>query len=442
MAARKGLFIIFLIAILGGSFFLKPYLFKTPEEPLLEDRIPEGDIMGRFKLHEIAKNANAMLFYNNFPLRDMLAPDFLLAQSKSYGIDIQKEAYFFSNENGEWGALFNITDSSKLHPGVIRLKKNFDIKDTLLADQKAYIYADQNIYLTYGEKWLFLYKGKQFSKRMYHVVYSKKGDINPRWSQFLGKKVFENESLVFSVNPAKAKKYKLETALFSQVSDSSITHLKTYFRSIDSLHITAKDSGVVFLNKSNTDRLVNVHLDISKIRGNRSHPLYIWMASMGKRVGFPLDAFLNTWEGDMSFQQGGTVTVKESFVESVMDDDFNVSEVRSFKENIVPGFAFVMSTNQLQQDLLAKLFGKGILRKDGNRFYILTSPPLGINTTKENLYFFATEHTPKTHISKGNNGFWNYKGQRIEFQLDSLKAKEVYGSIFIPTPLFFQNKFF
>ncbi len=439
MLARKSLFIIFLIALLGGFFYLRPYLYGVEEEPLLEDRIPEGDIMGKVLFHNLAKETSDFLFYNNFPLRDMLSPDFLLSQAKSYGLDIQKPSFFFANETGEWGALIRVSDSSKLYPGVIRLKKNFNIEDTLVADQKAYKYLDQNMYLTYGSKWIFIYKGKQFPKRMYHVVYSKKGDINPKWKAFLNENQFKDDNLVVSVNPARAKKYKLETALFAHNSDSTNIHVKSYFRSLDSLHITKKDSGLAFFNKTGTDKLLNFHLDITKVRNNRNHPLYIWLSEIGKRVSFPVDAFLNTWEGDMSFHQGGTVVVKESFVETVMDEDFNVSEVRSFKENLVPGFAFMMSTNEKQQDFLAKLFGKGILRKEGKKFYILTSPPLGINTSKTHLYFFSTEHTPKTKYSTGNNAIWNFKGESISFKLDSLAPKEVFGTIQLPAVFLFKR---
>lgn len=443
MLARKGLFIIFLIGLLGGFFYVRPYFYGVEEEPLLEDRIPEGDIMGKILLHNLAKETNDLLFFNNFPMRDMLSPDFLLSQAKSYGLDIQKPSYFFANETGEWGALIRISDSSKLYPGIIRLKKNFEIQDTLVADQKAYIYPQQNMYLTYGSKWIFIYKGAQFPKRMYHVVYSKKGDINKKWKAFLNEKTFKDENLIVGVNPARAKKYKLETALFAHNADSSKIHIKSYFRSLDSLHITKKDSGLAFANKMGTDKLLNIHLDISKIRNNRNHPLYIWLSEMGKRICFPLDAFLNTWEGDMSFHQGGKVIVKESFVETVMDEDFNVSEVRTFKDNLVPGFAFMMSTNEKQQDFLAKLFGKGILRKEAKKFFLLTSPPLGINTSKTHLYFFSTEHTPKTNYNKGNNGVWNIKGQSVSFDLDSLAAKEVFGTVHIPAIfLFKQAKFF
>ena len=117
------------------------------------------------------------MFYNKIPLRDYLSYEFILAQSKIYGIHSQKPIYFFVNENGEWGSVASVRDSSKILNGIVRLKKELAINDTLVGGQKVYCLNKEKIYFTYGKTWLFFYHGNQLPKRMYHVMYSKRGFI-------------------------------------------------------------------------------------------------------------------------------------------------------------------------------------------------------------------------------------------------------------------------
>ena len=124
--------------------------------------------------------------------------------------------------------------------------------------------------------------------------------------------------------------------------------------------------------------------------------------------------------------------VNETFVETVLDDNFNLSEVENTRQVEVPGFAFLMSWNENQKELLSQLFAKGILRKVDKRYYLLTSPPLKLMTSKDHLFLHSTEHLPKSKISNENVGQWSSDGTNYGFSIDSLNRHEFFGTIQIP----------
>src|SRR5690606_24485073 len=110
----------------------------------------------------------------------------------------------------------------------------------VVAGQKAYKYISEDIYLTYGNKWIFIYHGNNFPKRMYHVLYSKKGDVSKDWKAFSEELIFKEERLVVYARTKNLKKYGVEKAFFSHDSDTLGIHFKSYLKFKDSLHITQK----------------------------------------------------------------------------------------------------------------------------------------------------------------------------------------------------------
>ena len=126
---RKVTFILFLLSLLIAFFYFRPLLTSTKPQPSLMDRMPDGDFIGKLNVLSMAKESNAMVYFNKIPFRDLITPEFLLAQGKSYGLDFQRPSYFFTNMNGEWGALIHVTDSSKIYSGIVRLKKKIDLQE-------------------------------------------------------------------------------------------------------------------------------------------------------------------------------------------------------------------------------------------------------------------------------------------------------------------------
>jgi len=149
---RKVTFILFLLSLLIAFFYFRPLLTSTKPQPSLMDRMPDGDFIGKLNVLSIAKESNAMLYFNKIPFRDLITPEFLLAQGKSYGLDFQRPSYFFTNMNGEWGTLIHVADSSKIYSGIVRLKKKIDLQDTIVGQQKVFSFKKKSSYITYGKK--------------------------------------------------------------------------------------------------------------------------------------------------------------------------------------------------------------------------------------------------------------------------------------------------
>lgn len=441
---RKVTFIIFLLSLLIAFFYFRPLLFKPKEIPSLLDRMPEGQFLGRLKLLDFAEETSSLLYYNKIPFRDLCSPEFLLAQAKSFGLDIQTDIYFFANDSGEWGTLAKVSDSSKIISGIARLRQNSVIKDTLVGTQHVFALDKKKMYLTYGADWVFLYRGDNLPRRMYHVMYSKKNDISKNWKRFEEEKEFKKEKTVVYIKHPKVNEKGIDAILIAHDSDSNSVQLKTYIRSKNNLKISPKKEGLSFMSSSQRDNTVHLHLNINQLRTSPEDPYYQLMEKLGSRISFPVNSFLNAWEGDLSYHQGGFINVKEKVITSQMDEDFNVTEKVTLQDKKVPAFALLLSINKNIQTLLYQLFSKGILRKESdNQLRFLFSPPLKIQQTKNFIYFYSSDVVPPTTLSSFNGGIIKYQGNRFGFQIDSLNAKETFGSVRIPVNYFiYRSKFF
>lgn len=441
--ARKGLIIVVLIGILGAFFYFRIYFNNREQEPSIIDRLPTADFIGKADVLEIAREISPFLFYNKIPFRDFMSYEFLLAQGKNYGIDLQSPAYFFANENGEWGALVSVNDSSKIVGGLQRLRRDVVLQDTLVGDQRVIKVPAEKVYMTYGKNWLFLYHGLQLTKRLNHVRYSRRGEQHAIWTTFLKSKPFAKESLAIYSNWKKTKNFGLETLIFSQDCDSINMRLKVYAKSKTPLKVKLKEQGIGISSNTVNTKALNLHLDISAMRKDRNHPLIKWLTYKTKRINFPVAAFFEAWEGDLIFYEGGFQKVKEQYIEIVMDEEFNTSEVKREKEALVPGYTVLFSMNENQKKFISKLFAKGIMTKENNRFRLLASPPLRINQKPNFLMLYSADYSPKIVQSVANEGYWVENRTRYNFKLDSLGYKDVFFSIDFPALRALRhNKFF
>ncbi len=440
----KKIFVIIVLSIgLATFLYLKPYFERKTEEPYLVDRLPDADFMGKAFILDVARETSAMLHYNKVPFRDFFSYEFLLGQAKSYGLNLQNPTYLFANENGNWGALIEVSDSSKIGNGLERLQKIIKINDTLIAGQKYYHYKAESGYLAYGKNWMFIYKGTNFEEQLTRVISARRNDITPAWKAFLHNKQFRNEKLVLCSNWSKMKDYGIETAIFAHDSDSVSFRLLSYIKNKKRLNIAMKNKGIDFASKRYTDKSLNIHLDISQLKKDPKDPLYKLLVKLGRKISFPTVEFLNAWEGDLSFRQGGTYNVKETYVESVLDDNFNVTEVKSVRDVKVPGFSAMFSVNRRGDLLIQRLLTKGILREENEKYYFLMSPPLNMRRLENNLIFYSGEYTPRTIRNSSNYGIWNERGTKIHFDLDSLSSHEIFGSMYIPVErIIRRNRFF
>lgn len=207
-------------------------------------------------------------------------------------------------------------------------------------------------------------------------------------------------------------------------------------RTKNALAVSPKKEGLSFSNS--TGKLLNLHFNMHKLRTAKNDPYYKMMQGLSKRVSFPLQSFLNAWEGDLSYYQGGFINVKEKIIETAVDENFNVSEKVVLKDKKVPSFALLFSINDKIHDLLYQLFVKGILRREENKLRFLFSPPIKMNLTPETVYFYSSDNVPMTTTTTSNGGVWTYRGARYEFHLDSMNQKETFGTINLPAKGLFQ----
>ncbi len=440
---KKISLIFFLALALAGFLFVKHFWSGKNQNPLLIDRLPKADFLIRANVLDVARETSGMLHFNKIPFRDFFSQEFLLGQAKSYGLNLQRPAYLFADETGDWGALAHVTDSSKIAPGLARLSKIKPSRDTLIYNEKIIYWPKEKIYINYGKTYLFVYKGDQFVRCLFHIINAKKGDIDPVWKDFLTLKKFRKENLVLYSNSKGLKKYGIEKAVFAHDSDSSSFTMLSYIKSSKPLKFKMKKDGLSLVDNNYANRFLNLHLQIDEFRKHPEDPLYRLMARLSKRISFPLIDFLAAWEGDLSFRQGGKQKIKETYIESELDENFEVTEVEKTRDILVPGFSLAISMNSRGPFFMNKIINKGILTQEGEKYRFLGSPPLNFNR-KDNYYVFSSgENRPKLLKNEQNNGIWSEKGTKFKFHLDSLNGNEAYGKVhFEVRRLIERNKFF
>jgi hypothetical protein len=410
------------------------------QDPRIEDRLPEADFIGKAYLLDLAKETSSMLYYNKIPYRDLLSEEYLLSKGKQYGLDIQKPVYFFGFENGNFGCLVPVTDSSKIKEGLLRLGKSISIEDSLCGNHIIYKYAKEKVYMAYGKDFLLFYRGYNVSKILFRVMDAHLDEIEPCWRAFLNEKQFKDEKLVVFSNWKKLKDNGLETAIFAHDSDSINFKIKAYLRNSKPLTIALKKDGKDLKKNKDASKLINLHLNIDKLRNDKSDPLYKYLLTLGKRISFPIDAFLHAWDGDLSFNEGGTTIQKETFIESVMDDNFNVQELKRVKEIKVPNYAVLLSMNKKGPSFIQLLLKKGILTSENNYYRFLFSPQLKMDKKKNYYLFYSGTKTPKINNQARNYGELKENGTNFSFEIDSLSTFEAFGSINIPAVYLIKNK--
>ncbi len=336
-----------------------------------------------------------------------------------------------------------VSDSSEISAGLQRISKFIVLKDSVIDDQKYYHWEKEDGYLAYGKNWLFIYKGKAFPKIIRKIIYAKKDEISPIWSQFIKEKQFNTKSLVIYSNSRGIQKYGIEKALFTHQIDSTSVTLLTYVKSLKPMNFNQKAEGLAMEKTPGSNKYLNLQLNVEDFKGKTDDPLYRLIDRKSKKIGFPLDDFLKVWTGDLSFREGENQIVKETFIETQLDDNFEVSEVVSVKERKVKGFAVALSMNSGAEAFWAKMKKKGLLTEENGKYRFLISPPLTMVKSKGYYLFYSGEKAPKLLPNKDNSGYLSYKNTPFTFHLDTVIGNEAFGKIEFPVDrVLRRNKFF
>ncbi|MFT7344898.1 MAG: hypothetical protein ACI9XP_001487 [Lentimonas sp.] len=440
---KKVLLILVLASILAGFLFWRHFYASQSPQPRIEDRLPDGDFLIRANVLDVARESSGMLYFNKIPFRDFFSYEFLLGQGRSFGLNIQEPAYFFANETGDWGALVQVDDYTKISPGIQRLKKMLSLQQGLYQKHETYFWKEENAYLSYGKKWLFIYKGDHFKTYLERVINAKNGDVSVAWDSFLKEKIFENQKLVMMSNWKDMKKYGIEKAILAHDSDSSSFTVLSYFKSSKPWNFGKKPNGKTLAINHLTDKYINIHMDVEAFRKHPEDPLYLFLLRYSNKISFPFADFLEAWEGDLSFRQGGLQTVQERYIETELDENFNVSEISKVREVRVPGFALALSLNDKANYFFSRIKAKGIMTEENEKVRLLLSPALNQKKIDDYYLFYSGEFTPKMKDNTVNNGLWSEKGTKYNFQLDSLSKDEAFGIITFPVKsIIKRNKFF
>ena len=433
----RNLFIIFVLAgILAIVLYLKPWITESSLPPRIHDRLPEGDIIGQSDVLELSQTLSKTMYYYKIPFRDFLSPDFLLSQGKNYGVNFQEPVYFYANEeknkfqNG--GIMVTLRDSSKVQAGINYFKKITSIEEVPFFKTKIYRIADSDISMVYGEDWLFVYFGKGYKKTIKEVLNVKRNEILPKWREFFNQKTALDKSIYAQIRTDKLTEFGVESVHVSLTNDSSSLTFHSVITPFDTLSFQLKKVGSSFEKQAFTKHLTNLHFDVERLKTSKNDPVALLLKKLGGNVNFPTDLFLENWDGDLSYRQGGYQTIREKYITTELDENFEVSEVIKYKPVKISGFDLYISMNNPHHTFLKSLVDRGLITESENKYRFLYSPPFYIRKSDTSLIFHTSKYRPTISQDSTNAILWTLNYTPVQFYIDSTKTKALFGRIHVP----------
>mgnify|MGYP000185369381 CR=1 FL=1 len=432
-SVNKGFFFILLIVALGAVLVLRSGFLYFKSSPRLIDRLPESDYLVQLKILNFSKEVNSILFKYKLPIREFASPDFLLSQAKQHGINIQSKAYIFFNEpRTEWGAMLMLNDSSKVANGIERFRKNTPILDTVFEDNHVYYFTEINIAVTYGKNYLFVYSGNDFKNRLSEINSANYGSVRSSWKRFFKRNLYKNEQVVLYSEKEKVKEWGFDYGLFAHDNDTINLQIKCYLHSKDPHGIQQKKNAIGFQESIKDNKAIELHIDPKFKKSMTGKTLISKLHEYGKKISFPTSLFFESWEGDLSFREGGIVNSTQRIVVSEFDEDFNVREVTKYEKIQVPGYRMAFNTNNSGKEFINTLFAKGLLRSEEQKLRFLFSPLLSMKK-ENNTYVFSSASTFPTLINNpGNYISWTDKGTSYRMKLVKTGRNSIQTEITIP----------
>jgi hypothetical protein len=102
-------------------------------------------------------------------------------------------------------------------------------------------------------------------------------------------------------------------------------------KNIKNFNFKQKDAGISFVNSGSTNKMLNIHLDSKKLRQHPEDPIYQLLVRLGRKISFPTKEFLEAWEGDLSFREGG----KQINILHVSVDNSSVSMELAYQQELM-----------------------------------------------------------------------------------------------------------
>lgn len=433
---RKLLFIFFLALGFGVFLFFYPWKGELPENPKLTDRLPVSTIIGQTNLLELSSQVSKLLYYYKIPFRDFVDPDIILSQGKKYGLNVQSPLYFFANDSlthvKNWGGMIEVQDSSKIYPAIDLLRKRTRIIDTVIADKSIYYARNFETYFSYGNDWLLIYHGDSIKKVITTIFNAKLHNTHQRWKNLINQQNNSEQVLNAEIQSETLNDFGIKSSLVSLSNDSTNLVFNTQLLHYDTLAFHIEKHGAALSRQEFTKQRVQINFDVKRLRKDKNHPYRQLIHKFGDKINFPTDELLNAWDGQLAFRRGGIEYIREKYIESVLDDDFNVTEVERIKRVKISGFAMYLSANKLMPDFLRKIENKGILSKENRKYRLLYSPPLNLKKTDTSLLFYTNKYAPVPETNMQNEIMWTFNYTPVQFFIDSTDTKRIFGRIKIP----------
>jgi hypothetical protein len=434
---RRKLALIFALAVVFAAVLVfRPWESSNQDIPRFFDRLPDADLIGKANVLALSESLEQSTYYYRIPFREFLTREFILLQAKSFGVDVQKPAYFFANES-EWqledaGAMLIVKDSSLIRPGIQRLSRFIRLSDTSIYNQTVFRNAQKKLTIAYGEDWMLVYHGDKFKRTFHDVLYAKKNEIPPRWRAFLNHVKFDGTPLVANLTSGNIEKYGFDAIDLHLQNDSTSLTLEGAVHQKDTVSIQLLDDGPFYEKQEYTKTLANFHLDITRLRKAPDDPIFRLLNYWAAKISFPLKDFLAHWDGAVAFRQGGLQSYSEKFITSELDENFNVTEVVKYKTVKLPGFSIYLGMRPNYTDFINRLMVKGILTKPDRRYRLLFSPPLALQQEDTAVALHTATYFERPKTGTQNSAFFTHEKTAYEFYMDSIGTQTYFCRLRIP----------
>lgn len=439
---RKLLLILLLAGALAALLFIRPWETVKLPRPRIIDRLPTATIIGQSNLLNLSKDLSQSLYYYQFPFRDVLSPNIILSRSKKYGLDSQKPVYFFINDSlsgKDWGILLSVSDEQKIELGIQRIAKSTEVRDTIMNAKKLSYSPEFNIFFAYEKDWILIYKGEHCSKVLAKITSAKRKEIHPRWRSFLTVADFNHDDLIAEIKSKELKKFGIKSTLIRLNNDSTHFILNTIAEHYDTVPFQLKKGGRGFPKHEFTRQLINLNFDFSYLKNHPDHPYNYVLDTLAAKIGFPVNDFWENFDGNIAFRRGGIEYIREKYIVSELDDDFNVTEVSKTRRVKISNFSLFVTTNKSPDILFNRVKSKGILSEDGKKHRFIFSPPFNQHLRDSSMIFYTSQYEPVINPLINNQILWTFDYVPVQFYIDSTTTKTVYGRIRFPLKKFIDD---
>ena len=429
---KKLAFILFLAFLLGALLYLKPFDSSKKQLEKIETFLPEADLAGRVYLLDFLTESTDLMLFNEISQRQFLTSEFVLSLAKKFGLDVQNPVYIFANERGDAGSVVPLYTTQKLKSALDRISLDNDVKDTLIGQDHIYHLTDYQVHIFHRDHFLFIYYGDYFYEIYHESIVNRKREMADVWQGLFINPIFPNENLVLYSESKALKQFGMDHAYMAHDSDSSGFHLKSCIKINDSIPFFVKDSGQAIKFSTGSKRTIDLHMNTANLTASIKALLIEKLSLLTSKISFPISDFIEIWNGDFCFEEGGFYLVSEKYIETELDDNFEPTQVEKTRYKNVPRYSLMFTVQEPANQLLNKLLSKGILTQEDEQFRFLFSPQLKLRLRDDQVVFYSTVNPPRNYMSSMNRIQWTYMDTDFVFQVDSLSDKRVFGSIEIP----------